>query len=267
MQQDGNPKLTRQQWDRSIPISVQIYAILRDDIVTLRRPPGSPLSDKAISAELQVSRTPVREAFLRLADEELVEVFPNSGTFVTKIQTRALRNSQFVRRALECAVVRDAARTITPDGLAKLRTILSKQARQAPDNPASFYRLDELFHQRLFEISDHAEAWPVAVRAKAQLDRVRYISVAEERRFQAVIDEHHRVVDALATGDADAAVDALAGHLDSAFLRLDQTVRIYSTYFTPDPSDLSSSAAQRQRRPALRAGRSLNSQGNDRATK
>lgn len=237
MQLDGSPDLSRPRWNPSTPISAQIYAILRDDIVTLRRPPGSALSDKEISAELKVSRTPVREAFLRLADEELVEVFPNSGTFVTKIQARALKNSQFVRHALECAVVRDAAERVTPARLAKLRAILSKQEKQAPDDPVSFYRLDEQFHQHLFEISDHQEAWPVAVRAKAQLDRVRYLSVAEERRFQAVIEEHHRVLDALEKRDAAAAVEALSHHLDSSFRRLEHTVRIYRTYFADESSD------------------------------
>ena len=78
-----------------------IYRTLRDDIVAMRMTPGEPINEKAVALKHGMSRTPVREALLRLAGEHLVEIFPQSGTFVTRIPMAALPEAILVRKALE----------------------------------------------------------------------------------------------------------------------------------------------------------------------
>lgn len=93
------------------PVNQQIYRILRHDIVHCLIPPGTPLSEKEVSVRFSVSRQPVREAFIKLAENASYSNSPRSaGSYVNKISLSQVRNGCFVRQAIECAVVRRAAR-------------------------------------------------------------------------------------------------------------------------------------------------------------
>src|SRR5271169_6728318 len=87
-----------------------IYNALRDDIIAMRMTPGEPINEKSVALKHGVSRTPVREALLRLSGEHLVEIFPQSGTFVTRIPIAALPETILVRKALEELTAREAAK-------------------------------------------------------------------------------------------------------------------------------------------------------------
>ena len=97
--------------------------------MSLRLKPGERIADAQLAQELGVSRTPVREAILQLADEGLVDVVPQHGTFVAPISLEAVREAQFVREALEVAALREVVERITGAELAELETSLAAQAR------------------------------------------------------------------------------------------------------------------------------------------
>jgi len=97
-----------------------VYNALLDDIVSLRRKPMELLNEKELEAQFGVSRTPIREAIIRLADDGLVDVFPQSGTFVSRIPRRALYEAMLVRKALEDTTVSIAVEKMTPAGLRAL---------------------------------------------------------------------------------------------------------------------------------------------------
>src|SRR6516165_10817411 len=86
-------------------LSTQVHAVLRSDIIAGRLAPRAMLSEQEIAAGFGISRTPVREAMIKLAEEGLVEIFPQYGSFVAPIKLRDVFDSQFVREALECAAV------------------------------------------------------------------------------------------------------------------------------------------------------------------
>ena len=81
----------------------RVYAELRRRIVTLDWPPGASLSENELAAQLSVSRTPVRESLILLADEGLVQIFPKLGSFVARIDPERVADAQFVREAIELA--------------------------------------------------------------------------------------------------------------------------------------------------------------------
>src|SRR6188474_173705 len=99
--------------DTRAAIVPQIYAALRREIVTMALKPGQALSEKEIADRFGVSRQPVREAFIKLAEKELVQVMPQRGTYVSKISVRDLANARFVREAVEVAVARSACAIAT----------------------------------------------------------------------------------------------------------------------------------------------------------
>jgi len=193
---------------------VQAYAALRAAIVSAELAPGRQLSENELAARLGVSRTPIREALVRLREERLVEIVPQLGTFVTRISTHAVADAQFIREALECACVRRAAELATEDDVAALEDTLRAQehARDTDDFDA-FYLLDDAFHQALCDLSEHRAVWPVSQRARGHLNRVRRLSMPVPSYLAEMIEQHRRVVSAVADHDADGAEALLRDHL------------------------------------------------------
>jgi GntR family transcriptional regulator, rspAB operon transcriptional repressor len=190
------------------------YDALRAAIVAADLTPGTRLSENELAEALGVSRTPVREALLRLREDQLVEVVPQHGTFVTPISTSAVHDAQFLREAVECAAVRLAAARATPGDVAALRDLLARQERaRDTDDLDAFFVLDGDFHRTLCDLSGRPIAWAIGQRANGHLDRVRRLSLPVPSYIAEMVDEHGRVVDAVDVGDPDLAEAALRHHL------------------------------------------------------
>src|SRR5262245_4587069 len=108
-------------------IGNQIHALLRREVITGQLLPRTPLSEQELSQRFGVSRTPVREALIKLADEALVDTYPQYGSFVAPIKLQDVYDSQFVREALECAAVERAAGRIAADQAKALKAVLDRQ--------------------------------------------------------------------------------------------------------------------------------------------
>ncbi|MEU7019975.1 GntR family transcriptional regulator [Streptomyces sp. NPDC046203] len=202
-----------------------VHELLRARIVELELPPGTPLSENELAAELGVSRTPVRESLILLAEEGLVDVYPQLGTFVSRIRERDIASAQFVREALELTSLRDGVERAVERDLLELRALLAAQTdAERRADPEAFFRLDEEFHARLMATGGHPEAWSVVQHAKAHLDRARRLSLPLEDQLALLIRQHTDVVDAIESRDATAADTALRGHLRQVFADV-ETVR------------------------------------------
>ncbi|MEU8487032.1 MULTISPECIES: GntR family transcriptional regulator [unclassified Streptomyces] len=199
-------------------VRTRVHALLRSRITSLELPPGAPLSENELAAELDVSRTPVREALILLGEEALVDVFPKLGTFVSRISVDAVLEAQFMREALELAALRKAVEHAGAEDIVALRAILDAQrAALAAADADSFFEQDEAFHRRLMESSGHRTLWRTVTTAKAHLDRARRLSLPLPHRIEDLIAEHTAVVDALERRDAASAETALRGHLQGVF--------------------------------------------------
>lgn len=192
----------------------QVYGVLREAIVSAELRPGRRLSENELGELIGVSRTPIREALVRLRDERLVAIVPQLGTFVTLISPRAVADAAFVREALECSAIRLATDRAEAEDLAALHANLAAQDRaQADGDVAAFDHLDDQLHRTLCDLSDHEIAWRLSRRANGHLDRVRRLSLPEPAYLSEMLAEHRGVVAALAEGDADGAEDELRRHL------------------------------------------------------
>lgn len=194
---------------------------LRRRIVTLELPPGSPLSENDLARELSVSRTPVRESLILLAEEDLVQVFPQLGSFVARVDPVRVREAQFVREAIELASLADAIELAGPDAVVCLREILARQRRNEADIE-EFFTLDEQFHQALLAAGGHAKAWRTVHSAKAHLDRARRLGLREVSPVGCLIDQHTQIVDALECADLAATTAAMRHHLRAVFADIER---------------------------------------------
>ncbi len=202
--------------ERGTTAASQVYQQLRAEIVTLQRKPGEPISEKDLAQAHGVSRTPVREAMLKLAAERLVEVFPQSGTFVARISLSDLPQTIVIRTALEEAAVRHAALRATPEQAAKLAAIIDRQrAMAAAADREGFHLSDEDFHATLSETAGLPGVWTLIQQVKVQIDRYRRLTLPEPGRMERVVEEHAAVVAAIAAHDPEAAARAIRLHLEN----------------------------------------------------
>ncbi|QZN85371.1 GntR family transcriptional regulator [Cellulomonas sp. C5510] len=208
-----------------------VYEELRRRVVGLELPPGAPLSENELAAELGVSRTPVREALIMLAQDDLVQVFPKIGSFVARVDAGRVADAQFVREAVELASLDDVPTEPDPALVAVLRANLVEQER-AESDPQAFFVLDEEFHQGLLRLAGHEGTWPAVVSAKAHLDRARRLGI-HERSLHRFTQEHAGVLDALLTGGADAARPLMRAHLRTVFDDITHVRRRMPELFEP----------------------------------
>ncbi|MEB5972569.1 GntR family transcriptional regulator [Pantoea dispersa] len=216
----------------SEPVNQQIYRYLRKDIVTCVIHPGSLLSEKEVSARFNVSRQPVREAFIKLAEAGLVQVLPQRGTFVRKISAQRVADGRFIREAVEIAVVRRAALEIGATGLMALEHNLQLQrlAAERHDSQA-FLALDDEFHRLIAEGIDCLLAWETVENIKATMDRVRFLTLSEVSPPESLIQQHEEIFAALKAKDADAAEKAMRRHLQEMILTITPIAERNSEWF------------------------------------
>jgi len=198
--------------DAGSAIAPQLYQLLRGRIVRTELLPGEVISETEIARAYDVSRQPVREAFIKLAEAGLVQIRPQRGTMITRITESAVMDARFVREAIEADVVRLVAETCDEAMRRELQDQMSAQKRMSVDDNEAFVRLDELFHRTLAEMAGKPYAWRVVEDVKAQMDRVRYLSVQKDH-IRVLILQHVRIVDAIAQNDVAGAEAAIRAHL------------------------------------------------------
>ena len=223
--------------DPALPKTAQVYGIMRNAIVNLHLAPGSNINEKLICDQLGISRTPLREAILQLQAENLVSVVPNSGTYVSKIDLQSVFDGQLVRDALELKVVRLAAIRMSPQFERAIDFNMHQQKRMAADQDYDgFYALDEAFHSMICEFGASQHIWKIINGAKAQLDRVRRLSIPLPSHLDVVLSEHMAVVEGLKLRDPDQAAEAMKLHIDRVFTMIRRHVVERSSFFDTDAS-------------------------------
>jgi DNA-binding GntR family transcriptional regulator len=216
--------------NRKLPVSDQVHDALKRAILTLELMPGSSISENRICRTFGVSRTPVRAALARLSDEGLIDVFPQQGSFVTPIRLSLVTDSQFVRKALEVAILLEAAKRWTPAMSAEARVIVESQKGSIVAGDGDlFFCEDERFHHAFARFADREGVWTTVMVAKARLARfVRLFGKPD--RLPIVIEEHLAILDALDQGDAPEAARRLEYHLDRIFNLLNELPEAYRPY-------------------------------------
>ncbi len=203
--------------DRTRPLREQVYAVLRELILTGGLGPGAALDEKAVAARLGVSRTPVHEAVKKLSDEHLVEVRAQSGTTVSPLDRHQIEQAHVIRRALEAESATYAAQRVTPAWLNRLADIQLLHAAALERRAyVDAIHQDDAFHRTIAEISGYPLLWRAIEISKAQLDRCRHAMIPRAGEGAATLSEHQAILDALRRGDPEASCAAMRAHLDGA---------------------------------------------------
>ncbi|MFJ2556048.1 MULTISPECIES: GntR family transcriptional regulator [unclassified Streptomyces] len=193
-----------------------VYETLRRKVLTLELPPGAALSENELAASLGVSRTPVRESLILLSHEGLVQVFPQVGSFVSRVDPAKVADAQFLREAVELASLDDLPAELDPELVESLRGNLAEQQRPGLALE-EFFELDEAFHQTVLRLSGHGSAWATVVSAKGHLDRARRLGLYDTASPAGFATQHVEIFDAVLAGDVSLARTAMRTHLRAVF--------------------------------------------------
>ena len=192
----------------------RVYRELRRRIRGLKLQPGSRLQKNEIALEFGVSRAPVSEAIAWLAEEGLVDVYPQSGSFVAPIRPEDVSEALLIRTGLEVEAVRRVTQTANAELLQRLDKNLDAQAKAVRDNDmATLDDLDEAFHAIIFSGIKSPRAQRLLDSSRALLDRPRFHALPEDGRPYATLNEHRRIADAIRTGDVELAGAAMRVHI------------------------------------------------------
>lgn len=210
---DGAPRLR----DRSRHAAPQVLEILREKIVSLELKPGAVLSRSELQDSFGLSSTPIRDALLRLQEEGLVDIFPQSSTLVSRIDLAQARQAQFLRRAVEQEVVRVLAERRDPGLLDRLLGLIADQKRYARAGDfTGFSAADEMFHRSMAEAAEVPDLWDLIRRRSGQIDRLRRLHLPVEGKAAQILADHRRIVRAIAAGRTGAAEASLRDHLSKS---------------------------------------------------
>jgi GntR family transcriptional regulator, rspAB operon transcriptional repressor len=210
--------LTQHRLDRSRPLRDQIYPMVRGLILTGAIKPGEVIDEKAIALQLNVSRTPVREAVKRLSDEHLVDVLAQSATRAARMDRKEIEESFLIRRALEMESAAQAAAHMSQEHADQLHDILARHERAVERRHfAEAIAQDDAFHRAITEISDLPRLWGTIEISKAQLDRCRHLMLPRAGQAEATLEQHREIIRALNSRDPSKAAAAMKAHLDAAY--------------------------------------------------
>ncbi len=198
-----------------------VFDYLHEQISTLQLKPGDRISEAEIAAQFGVSRQPVRDAFSRLVNLDLLLIRPQRATEVRRFSMREIEKARFVRAAIETEVLRRACIHCDAIGSAQLDAELMQQdaAGEARDLER-FGKLDYAFHQVLCTIAKVDYAFDVILEEKAKVDRLCMLGMEKEQRLPELIADHRQIAEAVKAQDEQAAVKAGLKHLS----RLDDTI-------------------------------------------
>lgn len=198
----------------------EIYNAILDNIQYCRWKPGTPISETKLADMFQVSRTPIRQALLLLSQNGFVDIYPQSGSYVSKIDLKRLREIQYLRYHVETPVLMELAKKKTqiPENIEKM--LLLEEFAAKKGNWMECVQLDYSIHEELYALADHTQIWELIRPELPHYTRIRFFesSYTEFKGEQPrTLQEHKDIISCIANGDVDGLQKALDTHHDHIF--------------------------------------------------
>ena len=215
---------TPHKLDRTRQAAPQVFEWLRGSILSLQLAPGTALSRAELADRFELSQTPVRDALLQLAQEGLVDIFPQHATLVSRIDIASATQAHFLRCAIELEVVRTLALAAAEDTSvlrAKLTAQIDLQAALAIADTEEFIASDQAFHRLMYEAAGAPDLYELVRRRSGHLDRLRRLDLPSPGKAERVVRDHRAIVAALAARDPEAAQAAMRTHLSGTLGRIE----------------------------------------------
>jgi len=200
--------------DRSRQVAPQVFDLLRDAIINLDLVPGTVLSRPELQLQFNLSSTPIRDALMRLAEEALVDIFPQHATVVSRIDLDHARQAAFLRRSIEVEVVHNLASRPDAALLEKLQQNLRQQQALADSGALlEFNAVDRAMHRMMYDAAGVPDLWTVMLKRNGHIERLRRLHLPMKGKVDQTIRDHIAIVEAIVAGDPIAAAREVRAHL------------------------------------------------------
>lgn len=207
--------------------SEEIYLALKKDIINLKVYPGQLISENEIAKQYNVSRTPVKTAFLRLSSEKFIEIVPQKGTYVTLLDMELVKEIIYMRTVLETTVIKGMLEKVNDELLHKLSENLRNQkeiVEMPVVDPEEYYRVDNLFHSICFDFAGKARLWKMMQEYQVYYTRFRMLDIVAVGRFDRLYKEHCELFEAIKNRDSEKLDQLMNMHLQGNIIRLEDKI-------------------------------------------
>ncbi|PZE20011.1 GntR family transcriptional regulator [Paenibacillus xerothermodurans] len=226
-----NNQLTAMKDKRGL-VRDYVYETLKKNIMELRLEPGRFISEKELVEMLSVSRTPIREALVRLTQEELIETTPHKGSIISLIDLEHAEESRFLRATLESAIVREACAKLSREQILNLQNLIALQELcESEGNYERLFELDEQFHQTIIVGCGRTRTWGLIQQVTTHYNRIRFLRLASNHDWRVILAQHRGIVQAIQENDPAAAEQVLRDHLDRVIIEKEELRQKYPRYF------------------------------------
>lgn len=213
-------------------VSDYVYEVLKKNIVSFNIKPGERISENEISELLEVSRTPVREAFIKLSKEDLLYILPQRGTYISYIDLEQVEEARFIRESLEKSIIEIATKQFPENTLRRLEENLAMQKIKIENKAyAEFLELDEAFHKTIFQGCNKERTWSVIEQVNSQYKRIRVLTFIANINWVQTIEQHQGIIDAIRNKDIESGQRIISEHLKKINLERMELKEKYPEYF------------------------------------
>ncbi|QEY19043.1 GntR family transcriptional regulator [Cellvibrio sp. KY-GH-1] len=224
------------------PAASQIFEFVRNAIISMKLMPGQLISETALAQEFGVSRTPVREALIKLNNIGFIEVLPQRGTYVSKLSMEKILEARFIREALEISVVSQLAAnsddSLRNEVVLACEKIITEQKNAVKANDSlTFQLLDDEFHQTLAKFVPYPRVGHLIESEKAHMDRIRNLSFNLSDQYKRVITQHAAILNAIKIGAVEKSIQSMSLHMQDVFNILKLIPQEHPEYFTDDKNN------------------------------
>jgi len=210
----------------------KVYQQLRHQIINIILEPGTAILKNEVAKQFGVSHTPVREAILRLGEEGLVDIFPQSRTTVSLIDLKHAQEFQFLRLSVEIEVVRVLSKSINKSYIKGLKIWIDRQFTELNSGDQCAFKLaDNNFHKEMLEQAGVQGLSGLLETYRGHYDRIRVLYLMAQARRKTVTQEHQAIITAFENSDEVAAEIAVRKHLGKSLLVVDGIKDHYPHYF------------------------------------
>ncbi|MBU9723364.1 MULTISPECIES: GntR family transcriptional regulator [Bacillaceae] len=209
-----------------------VYRKIRNQIINWELKPGQKLSEKEISDTLSVSRTPVREAFIHLSQEELLHIYPQIGTVVSKINISQVEEARFIRVHIERAIVKNLCKGVSEDFIFNMESNLMMQSLCVEKNSnRRIFELDEEYHKLFYQEDKKLRTWLFVRKMNGNFDRLRALRLASDTNWEQIVQHHQEIFKRILAKDPIGADKIMTEHLELVNLEKGDIASKFPEYF------------------------------------
>ena len=208
------------------------YSIIKDNILNLELKPGQKISELELVDILKIGKTPIREALIQLETENLINIFPKKGTFITKINLSKIEEGRYIRQLLEEDIHIKAMDCMMPEHINFCHTVLENHSQVDFKDLVQQFHCDEIFHKVIYEACGKSSTFQMIQTMNSDYKRYRLLATMEMAKFQKVLDEHNQILKYIEKKDKLQLKKATKKHLFQINFEKDVVINKYKQYFT-----------------------------------